>query len=166
MAKPRPIKSTVLAWMHDTGANAAQAQRHFADQNGPTSATIRSWVAREKAALKVESERARIAPKVDDLSPRLQSAILKAVVRRVSWLSKEKSIESVHQHRTATVIGILLDKFPDLLALENNLTKEGTEQSKGADEGLVNDMDHLANALGLTPEEIESTEEELAKALH
>lgn len=160
----KPVKTTVLAWMHDTGATAAQAQRHFADQNGPSSATIRSWVNREKAALKIESERARIAPKTEDLSPRLQSAILKAVVRRVSWLSKASSIESVHQHRTATVIGILLDKFPDLLALEDNLSKEVAEQ--GADEGLVNDMDHLANALGLTKEQIESTEEELAKAPH
>ena len=164
MAKPG--KTTVLAWMADTGKSAAAAHRHFADQGGPTAATIRSWARRERLHLEREQARARNAPKTDDLSPRLQAAILKAVVRRVSWLSNKSSIESHHQQRAASVVGILLDRFPDLLALENNLSKEGTEQSKGADEGLVNDMDHLANALGLTPEEIEHTEEELAKLPH
>lgn len=78
-----------------------------------------------------------------------------AVLRRLQFLASQESIRSPHQQRAAIVMGILLDKFPDLLTFERRLEQASEGESPEA-EAVNDDLDGLINALGISREELDA----------
>lgn len=105
------------------------------------------------------SNTGRVALDPASLPEIIQGLARSAMLRRLAWLASPKSVGHREQRNTAITLGVLIDKFPNLLKL---LDLGGEVVSKRDQE------DQVLAALSLDREDVpeEFTDEDVVDALH